>query len=434
MNMRSILESRFVGNTSWVIAQNVIQMLLSVVVGALSARYLGPSNYGLINYAASFVSLFSAISTLGMDGVLIKKMVEHPDREGEFLGSCLVFRLLAGLFSTISILLLVLVLNPGDAATFWVCAIYTVNILFQSFEIINCWFQRHLKSKYPSIARIVAYIVMSAWKIFLLATGKNVYWFAFSAALDYLVVAILLYYFYRRNDAPNLHFSSASGKEVLKLSYHFIISGLMVALYGQMDRIMLNSMLGQESVGYYSAASSICAMWLFVPTALINSARPLIMEQKEKNEALYLKRIQQLYSGVIWLCILVSFGVLLLGPLVIRILYGSEFAPAASALKILIWSEVFSMIGTARGIWIVTENKNKYVKYYLIYGVIVNAILNYLLIPPLGICGASIATLVTQVVTSIIAPLFYKETRIHTKYVVDAFLLKWYFQKDKKKE
>ena len=92
------------------------------------------------------------------------------------------------------------------------------------------------------------------------------------------------------------------------------------------------------------------------------------------------------------------------------------------------------MIGTARGIWIVTENKNKYVKYYLIYGVVVNAILNVLLIPRMGICGAAVATLVTQIVTSIIAPLFYKETRIHTKYVVDAFLLKWYFQKDKKKE
>ena len=87
------------------------------------------------------------------------------------------------------------------------------------------------------------------------------------------------------------------------------------------------------------------------------------------------------------------------------------------------------MIGTARGIWIVSEDKNKFVKYYLFYGVVVNAILNYLLIPRIGIVGAAIATLVTQFVTAIIAPLFYKETRIHTKYVLEAFVLKWYFDR-----
>ena len=105
-------------------------------------------------------------------------------------------------------------------------------------------------------------------------------------------------------------------------------------------------------------------------------------------------------------------------------MYGAEYSGASSALKVLIWSEVFSMIGVARGIWIVSENKNKYVKYYLFYGVIVNVVLNWFLIPKLGIVGAGVATLITQIVTSLIAPLLFKETRIHTKYVLEAFFCK----------
>ena len=83
------------------------------------------------------------------------------------------------------------------------------------------------------------------------------------------------------------------------------------------------------------------------------------------------------------------------------------------------------MIGSARGVWVLCEKKNKYVKYYLGIGAVVNLILNRTLIPAFGIEGASIATLVTQIVTSMIAPMFFKETRIHTKYVLEAFVCKW---------
>lgn len=70
------------------------------------------------------------------------------------------------------------------------------------------------------------------------------------------------------------------------------------------------------------------------------------------------------------------------------------------------------------------ENKVKYIKYYLGIGAVLNVALNYFLIPIYGPSGAAVATLVTQFVTSVIAPALFKETRIHTKYVIEAFLLK----------
>ena len=101
---------------------------------------------------------------------------------------------------------------------------------------------------------------------------------------------------------------------------------------------------------------------------------------------------------------------------------------AVSTLQIAIWVETFSMIGTARGIWILCEDKNKYIKYYLAIGVVVNLALNMLLIPVWGIEGAAFATLITQITTSIISPMFFPETRIHTKIVFEAFYFKWYFE------
>ena len=104
---------------------------------------------------------------------------------------------------------------------------------------------------------------------------------------------------------------------------------------------------------------------------------------------------------------------------------------ATGNLQILVWVELFSMIGTARGIWILAENKNRYVKYYLGIGVVTNLVLNVVLIPIWGTTGAALATLITQITTSLIAPLFFKETKLHTLIVLRAFTCRWFFEKKK---
>ena len=49
---------KFISNSGWMMGQQIYSMIISLVVGSLSARYLGPSNYGLINYGASIISFF----------------------------------------------------------------------------------------------------------------------------------------------------------------------------------------------------------------------------------------------------------------------------------------------------------------------------------------------------------------------------------------
>lgn len=426
----NLLKNKEIKNAGWIIGEQILQMVISLVVGVLTARYLGPNNFGSLNYTASFVAFFSSIATLGMEGVLIKKIIEHPEREGQYLGSCIFYRLLSSLFSIICISVIVYLLNPNDTTKLFLVLLQSVQLVFRATHILDSWFQRHLKSKYVAIGKMIAYIVVASYKVFLLATAKNIYWFAFSNSLNDIVVALLLYVFYKHEKAQKFHVNFNLGRDVLKDSYHFIISGLMVAIYGQMDKIMIGQMMTDIDVGFYTTATAICGMWLFVPIAIINSFRPTIMEFKQSgNEKMYQYRLKQLYSLIIWFCIIVSLGIALLSKYIILFLYGEEYLGAVGALRIVVWCETFSMIGTARGIWVLCENKNKYVKYYLAIGAIVNLVLNYILIPLYGIEGASIATLCTQIVTSLIAPLFFKETRVFTRIALQSFLFSWYFKK-----
>ena len=429
MNLSKILKlvkNKEIKNAGWIIGERIVQMILSFVVGILSARYLGPSNYGSLNYTASFVTFFSSIAMLGMEGVIIKKMIAQPDREGSFLGGSIILRLISSMISSAAVVLIVALLNPGDTEKIVLVLLQSIQLLFQAFYIFDSWFQRYLKSKYISIAKILATIVVMAYKLSLLATGKSVVWFAFSNSLSYIIIGLVLFIFYKKSQGPALNWDVKSGMFVLKDSYHYILSGLMVAVYGQMDKIMIGNMLTDEAVGLYTTGVAICTMWVFVPMSIINSFRPTILALHQSGQIeLYNKRLRQLYSFIIWLCIGVSLAISLLAPVIVPLLYGEEYIGAVKILKIAIWCETFSMIGTARGIWVLAEEKYRYVKYYLAIGVVANLALNATMIPAWGIEGAAVATLLTQITTSMIAPLFFKATRVHTKIVLEAFCLTW---------
>ncbi|MBQ9117710.1 MAG: flippase [Clostridia bacterium] len=428
----NFLKSKEMKNTGWLVGEQIFQMLLSLVVGILSARYLGPNGYGTLNYTLSFVTFFVSVVTLGMDSVIVKKMVENPDREGEYLGSCMLLRFFSSVLSSIAIGLIVFILNPSEPLKVGLALIQSLQLVFRSAHLFESWFQRRLKSKYVAIAKMVASIAVSAYKIFLLVTAKDLIWFAFSNVLLEGISVLIFATFYKVDKGQKLSVKFSTGKEVLSQSYHFILSGLMVAIYTQMDKIMIGQMLTDTDVGLYTTALTLCGMWIFVPTAIINSFQVRIYElKKEGKEAEYLDRLKRLYGAVIWLCLIVSAIVTIFADLGVHILYGEAYAGSSGVLRIAIWSEVFSMIGVARGIWIVNEGKQKYVKYYLLIGAVVNLILNFVLIPLMGIYGAALATLVTQMVTSMIAPLAFKETREFTKIAVQSFLLKPFWKKEK---
>ena len=82
-------KNRFVGNAGWMMLKNIYSMLLSLIVGSLSARFLGPSNYGVLSYGTSIISFFTIVSKLGMDGVVVAEMVKNPEKENTVLGTAL---------------------------------------------------------------------------------------------------------------------------------------------------------------------------------------------------------------------------------------------------------------------------------------------------------------------------------------------------------
>lgn len=415
-------KKKFIGNTTWMMVNKIYSMLISLVVGALSARYLGPSNYGLLNYGTSIISFFTTISGLGFTSTLVVEMVQNQDKCGKILGTAAIFRLITSLASFGAIYFIVLILEPNNRELQIVTMLQAIAVILNTYEVFLYWFQMRLEMRKVTIASMIALTVTAAWRIALLAHQASVEFFALSSSVTALVSGVcVLLFFFKSKQHPRLEFDAKLGVNMVSESYHFVISGLAITLYTQLDRIMLGKMVSSEAVGYYSAAMTIATMWEFVPQAVVNSARPVLAEIKKKSEDEFLKKYKVLLLGINIMGLLVGLAILLFGRLAILILYGRSYEQASAALKILVWSTSFSMIGTTRTIWIVTEGKNKYAKYYVLIGAVINAILNALVIPVWEITGASVTTLVSQIVVAIIAPYFFKETREFCNIYWDSF-------------
>lgn len=412
-------------NASWIIACKVIQAVLALIINMLTARFLGPSNYGLLTYAASLVAFVVPIMELGFSNVLVQEIVNDPENEGKYLGTSMTLSVLSSICCIIGVVCFTCVANIGETTTIIVCTLYSLLLIFQALELIRFWFQAKLLSKYTSIISLITYIIVSAYKAFLLITHKSVQWFAISNALDFLLISLLSIVVYYRLGGKKLQFSKTIASKMFNNSKHYIVSSMMVTIFAQTDKIMLKLMLGEEATGYYGAAVQCAALTSFVFVAIIDSFRPSIFESKNINNESFEHKLSMLYCVIIYLSLAQSVVMTLFAPIIIRILYGSDYFSAIPALQIVVWYTTFSYLGSIRNIWILANNKQRYLWIINLFGAIGNIVLNCILIPFFGIEGASLASLASQIFTNVIIGFIFSPIKDNNKYMISGLKIKY---------
>ena len=398
-----------------------MQSIPNLLIGLLTARYLGPSNYGVISYVASVVAFAAPIMQLGLKHTLVKEFIQNPDREGRILGTALAMNIISSLLCVAGCIAFVAIVDAGERVTILVCALYSLTLIFQATELTQYWFQSKLLSKYPSIATLCAYVVVALYKLYLLVTQKSVVWFAFSNVLDYFLVSVILMVFYRKVGGQRLRVDFRYGLQMLSRSKYYIIPSLMVIIFQHTDRIMIKLMIDEAETGLYSAAITCIGITGFVFAAVIDSARPVILEAKEKDPALYEKRMIQLYAIITCMSVGQSVGMTLLAKPLVRLLYGQAYMKSAQILALAVWYITFGHYGSVRNIWILAEGKQKYLTAINVAGALANVALNLCLIPAWGAMGAAAASLITQFFTNVVIGFIFKPIRPNNSFMVKSW-------------
>lgn len=415
---------KVIHNMSWLLGGRMVNMILSFFVSLATARYLGPDNFGSINYVAAYVSFFSSITSLGLSVIVIKEVSMGQENDNEIIWTGIWLRFITAILSTVSVIALVAVTDKNDPLLVKIAVLESIAILASAFDTFMYWFQGKLLGKYTSIAAVLSYLGMSCYRIYLLANEADILWFAFASSVDTLLLSFLLMIFYGKKNGFCPKFSLRIGKKLLKQSYHYMISGLIAILYSKIDQIMLKHMLDSYSVGLYSAALTVAGMWGMIPSAFIQSVSPILYKNAESDKEAFYQRLKQSYAGIWVLNVAWSIGISLFSYWVIYFLYGIEYLGAQGALVIVVWYSGIASIGSLTQVYLATENKNKYVNYFALAGLFTDVVLNALFIPRFGILGAAAATLATYIVIHIIMPLVIKDTRKAGLLILEGMLFR----------
>lgn len=393
--------NRIAFNAGWIIACKLCKAALTLLSTMIVSRYLGAEKYGIISYVGSLVVFVTPIMQLGINEILIHEIILNPDEEGKTIGTTMALNLCSGVLCAVSLVCVVSIIDCNERETILVCACYSAQLIAQAIEMIFYWFQAKLKAKHTSIAILLSHVVVVLFQIVLVITKAGIYLFAFSHALEYLLIALVLLFLYKREKAQRLTFSFAKAKHLLNSGKYYIVSGLMVTIFSQTDKIMLKLMCDATTVGLYSAAVSCSRMASFIYIAIIDSFRPAIFNCKN-DASLFEHRLISLYSIIIWSSLLQCALVTIAAPLIVWVLYGAQYAASANVLRLVTWFITFSYVGTVRNIWILANGHQKYLWWINVLGAIMNIFLNALLIPHWGAYGAAFASIVTQFYTNFI--------------------------------
>jgi len=439
---------RYFFNTGWLMLDKVLRMFLGLFVGVWVARYLGPENFGILNFAMSFVGLFGAFGKLGLDGIIVRNIVREPGERDEILGTSLILRFCGAIVLMLTVFG-ALQLTSATTHEKIIVMIIAFGQLFMSFEVFDFYFQSQVKAKFSGITGTFGLLASSIARISFILLGLPLIWFAGAVIIEQLTKAIFFIYFYIKTASPthkssnnqytnahsklniypvkcrrqsaklifngvkNLKFSKATALALLKDSWPLILSGLVVMVYMRIDQVMIKEMLNNEAVGQYAAAVRLSEVWYFIPMMISNSLFPAIINAKKQSEELYYARLQNLYTFLIWLAIAIALPMTFLSEWIVTILFGPEYSQAANVLMIHIWAGVFVFLGVAFSKFLISENFTKKTFARTLVGAMMNVLLNYFMIPKFGISGAAIATLLSQFTANYLYDFFDKDLRKH---------------------
>lgn len=405
---------------SWLLADRLLRIVLLLIVEVFLARYLGVENFGKLNYAIALVGLFLPFSTLGLPTIVIRDIVENPLKTNEIMGTAFICHLIGGFIFFVLANWISLLINHQDGLILSLIFVLSFSGFFQSFNVIDYWFQSQVQSRYVVWIKSSSAIFFSFLKLAAIALHFPITGFSWLILGELIASAFGMSLFFFKKNLLSWSFDLSLAKSFFKESYPLIISSFAIIIYVKIDQVMLGQMVGNKAVGIYSLAARLSEAWYFIPAIITSSVLPSVIEAKKNSDLLYRQRIKKLYSLMVFVAIFVAFFVTIFSDSIIILLFGKPFIDASPILKVHIWAAVFVFLGGASSQWLLLEKLNKYGSYRVIIGCIFNIGLNLLLIPWIGGLGAAFATLISYFISTF-SLVFFKKTRQCTLDMASAF-------------
>lgn len=416
----------YLKNSSWMVLERLLRLLSSLFVGIYLARYLGPTDFGRLNYTVAFVAVFIPFVELGFSSILLREFVKNPEHKKHYAGTAFYMSLVSSVLMIGVINGLNLLVNESQNIRFLIF-IYSLALLFKPFQIIDFQFQSELKSKKSSIIKSAGLLITSVLKIVFILSKAPLVYFIYVYALDIVLLSLfyVIVHFVTNEFNFYSYFKISLCYKMFFSIWPMIISNVAILLYMRTDQIMIQNMLNEKELGLYSAATRVYEGIIMITTVLTISLLPAIMKLKLDHKAKYHKYITLFLSFLFWSNCALALLITFFSEGIIGVLFGKEFLDSSFVLVIVSWSLGLTAFGSISSRYFTVENMEKKLVFRTIVSLSINILLNFILIPLYGINGSAFATLVSLLVGNYIIDYFDPELKTLVKLKNNALTLKF---------
>ena len=390
---------RYFINTGWMFLGQIFSLIVSFFIGVWIARYLGPENYGILNYAVAFVGLFGFIASLGIDSILNRELIKTPEKRDVLLGTAFKLKVVGGI-AALALAVISILMSQTTLLIQFLVIIFSFNFILQAINVISIYFQSKVESKNNVKVSIISTLISSVLKVGVILLDKGVIWIMLVYILDFVWQWINFVYVYKRQGLKirDWKFDNDLAKKILKNSWPLILAQAAGYIYLKVDQVIIGLMLGNYEVGLYAVAVKVTEIWYFIPSIICSSLFPAIINAKLTDVKVYKKRLSNLYVLMFILSLIIAITITFLAKPIMTILFGNSYLESVAILKIYIWSSVGLFLTVAVNQYLISENSVKTIFWFNFLSMIINIGLNIWLIPLIGLLGAAWATLISYFV------------------------------------
>ncbi len=410
-------------NSGWLLFDKLNRAVLGLLIGAWVARYLGPTQYGEFTLVLTYITMFQVISNLGLDGIVVREIARHANKHeeninkknrqilvngeiGKILGTTFALRMVTGLLCWCISVLGMLIFSTSDDAK--LTAIIGGTLIFQAADTIDLWFQSQSQSKRTVVAKMVGYMCSYGLRALLIVFEASMIWFAAATLVESIISAAALIVMYRRFPCASEWWIDIRnyGTRLLTESWPYAAGGVSIIIYMRIDQVLLNYFSTKDQLGLYTGALPFAGTWHSVAMIIFVSTLPWI-SNKIPGTVEYMRAQSTILKVFIFFGVFFSISVYYFSDTMILLFLGEPYKDAGTSLKILALSNIPVFFGYAYNLHIVASKKSKYAIYRTIAGSFSVTVSGILLIPKLGIIGASISTLIGYFVADIFFPILF---------------------------
>jgi O-antigen/teichoic acid export membrane protein len=417
---------KYAENAFWLMAEKGFALAAGMIVGIYVARYLRPEAFGLLNYSISFVGIFSALSTLGLEQIIVRELSRNPERKDQLLGTGVLLKL-AGSVVLIVVMGIFMLFMGQNSFTNTLILIIAAAEIFKCFEVINYFYQSQVKSKYVVRTQLFINLFVSLLKIAMVYMQMPLVWFAVVVMINSVLNGAGYLFTYARQSGPlrNWLFDKQLALSLLRESWPLALYGIALHVQARIDQVMLGNLMNNYEVGQYSVALKFIEIFGFVPMVLMSTFTPAVSKAKLIDEGLYHARLVNFYRLMFAAFLVMAIPIYFFAEEVIMWLYGAEYQAAGFLLSLFALRLFFSNMGVGKSIYIVNESMFTYSLLTVIIGAASNIGLNFILIPLYGTIGAIIASMISFTISIFIIDLFFKKAMTNLKLMIRGILSFW---------